>query len=216
MFKVRKEKLKYTPQPESTYEYTEKMDRIYTRYAKLYDLFIKVFPLWKKWLSSVLPYVTGENILEVSFGPAWLMTQYPKNMELYGIDYNSKMVSRAKVKLDKFGIDAKIIEGNVENMPYPDSFFDTIVNTMSFSGYPNGKKAMEEMLRVLKPNGVLLLLDYDFPPNRNILGFLLVKLIEASGNIIKDIGKIIDETGSTYIRKIVGGFGSVQLFIIRK
>ena len=150
------------------------MDKIYTRYAKAYDVFMKVFPLWKKWLRTVLPYAFGERILEVSFGPAWLMTQYP--------------------------------QGNVENMPYSDSYFDTVINTMAFSGYPDGAKALGEMLQVLKPNGVLLLLDYDFPLNRNFAGIALVRLIEASGDIIKDIGALIDDTGATYERKIIGRF----------
>lgn len=216
MFKVSKRKIKYTPKPESSKSYTDKMDKIYTRYAKAYDIFVKIFPLWRKWLSEVLPYISGKKILEVSFGTAWLMTQYPRNLEVYGIDYNAKMVTRAKSKLNTLGIDSSIIKGNVENLPYSNAFFDTVINTMAFSGYPDGKKALKEMLRVLKPNGILLILDYDFPPNRNILGYALVKLIEASGDIIKDIGEIIEETDYSYKRKIVGGFGSIHLFIIRK
>ncbi len=216
MFKVSEKKLKYTKKPENPHEYTEKMDKIYTRYAKAYDGFIKAFPLWKKWLTSVLPYVTGKRILEVSFGPAWLMTQYPKDKEIYGLDYNAEMVSRVKEKLGKKGVDAEIVKGNVENMPYPDSFFDTVVNTMAFSGYPDGEKAMEEMLRVLKPGGVLLLLDYDYPPDRNFAGVAFVKFIEACGDIMKDITALIEDTGAAYERIIIGGFGSVQLFIIRK
>ena len=87
--------------------------------------------------------------------------------------------------------------------------YDTVINTMAFSGYPDGAKTLGEMLRVLKPNGVLLLLDYDFPSNRNFARIALVRLIEASGDIIKNIGALIDDTGATYERKIIGGFGSV-------
>lgn len=216
MCKVSKDKIKYTPQPKSSFEYTEKMDAVYTRYSKAYDVFIMLFPLWKKWLRSVLPYIEGEKILEVSFGPAWLMSQYPQDKEIFGLDYNSRMVARAKDKLKKLGIQADIREGNVEKMPYPQSCFDTVVNTMAFSGYPDGAKALGEMLRVLNPEGVLLLLDYDYPPDRNFAGVSIVRLIEASGDIMKDIRALIDDAGATYERKIVGGFGSVQLFIIRR
>lgn len=214
MFKVPEKKLNYSKQPEDNILYTEKMNIIYTRYAKAYDYFMMFFPLWKKWLRSVLPYIKGDKILEVSFGPAYLLTMYPEDSELYALDYNNTMVERAKIKMERCGRKVDIIKGNVEDMPYPDDYFDTVINTMAFTGYPDGEKALSEMIRVLKPDGVLLLLDYDYPINRNLCGYLLVRFIELCGDIIKDIDKLIKSQGLTYQRKIVGGFGSIQLFII--
>jgi len=101
-------------------------------------------------------------------------------------------------------------------MPYTDDYFDCIVNTMAFTGYPNGEKALDEMLRVIKPGGTMLLLDYDYPLNRNFFGYCFVRLIVKCGDLVKDIGSIIEKKGFKYERKIIGGFGSVQLFIIRK
>ena len=214
--KMRKEKLTYSNVPDHYLVYTKKMDKIYTRYAKAYDCFMAVFPLWKKWLRSVLPYLQGDRILEVSFGPAYLLTQYPKDKMLFGLDYNAVMVKRAKEKMEKCNQTVDIVKGDVTDMPYPDGFFDTIVNTMAFTGYPDGQMALAEMLRVLKPDGVLLMLDYDYPKNRNVWGCYFVKLIEKCGDIIKDIGALIESNGCDYQRKIIGGFGSVQLFIIKK
>jgi ubiquinone/menaquinone biosynthesis C-methylase UbiE len=87
---------------------------------------------------------------------------------------------------------------------------------MAFSGYPDGQKAMSEMLRVIKPSGRLILLDYDYPMDRNVLGFALVRFIEMCGDIIKDIPKLIKDNHASYDKIIVGGFGSIQLFIIKK
>ena len=72
------------------------------------------------------------------------------------------------------------------------------------------------MLRVLKPGGQLLILDYDFPPNSNPAGYAFVKFIELCGDIIKDIGQLITDHGATFDRTIIGGFGSIQLFIVQK
>ena len=216
MFKISKEKIKYSPNPSDGQAYTDKMDRIYTRYAKAYDGFIALFPVWKRWLKSVLPYVKGNRVIDVSFGPAYLLSVLPQSKQLYGLDYNQTMVERAKAKMEKRGRNVGIRQGNVESMPYPDAHFDTVINTMAFSGYPDGQKALSEMLRILKSDGVLLLLDYDYPPNRNRFGYWLTRLIEFSGDIIKDIGGLIEQTGCTYTRKIIGGFGSIQLFIIEK
>lgn len=216
MFAVAKEKLVYSVQPGDDIAYTEKMDKVYTRFAKAYDGFMVCFPLWRKWLRSVLPYIKGGKLLEVSFGPAYLLSQYPKDLELYGLDYNQTMVERAKCKMKSCNQDVVIVKGNVEDMPYPNDYFDTIVNTMAFTGYPNGQKALSEMLRVLKPDGVLLLLDYDYPHNRNIFGYAFVRFIELCGDIIKDIASLLEENNCTYERKVIGGFGSIQLFIIKK
>ena len=57
---------------------------------------------------------------------------------------------------------------------------------------------------------------YDYLPKRNFAGVAFVKFIEACGDIMKDISALIEETGAAYERKIIGGFGSVKLFIIRR
>ncbi len=216
MCKVRPEKMVYSEEPQNASAYTENMDKIYTRFAKAYDGFITLFPIWKKWLKSVQPYVRGQSLLDVSFGPGYLFRKYPKDMMLYGLDYNAQMVMRAKQKTVQWGVSADIQQGKVEALPYADASFDTVINTMAFSGYPDGKKAMAEMLRVLRDDGVLLLLDYDYPANRNVFGYWMVRAIVKSGDIVRDVAAIVDTLHHTYERKTIGGFGSVQLFIIRK
>lgn len=214
--KVPEKWCRYSQKPAVPSDYTNKMNKVYTRFAKAYDAFIQLAPFWRKWLSSVLPYIKGKRLLEISFGPAWLMLQYPSDKYLYGLDYNETMVYRAKVKLLKAKRKGKIHQGDVADMPYPDNHFHTIVNTMAFSGYPDGKAAMDEMLRVLKPGGVLLLLDYDYPEDRNLFGYLMVRFIELCGDIMKDIKGLLDEYDVEYRTENIGAFGSVQLFIIRK
>jgi ubiquinone/menaquinone biosynthesis C-methylase UbiE len=206
----------YTAEPENAGVYTDEMDKIYTRFAKAYDGFMALFPLWKKWICAVLPYIEGDRVLEVSFGPAYLLRKIPDDVELFGLDYNRTMVARAKDKMRKINKKAHITQGNVDSLPYPDNFFDTVVNTMAFSGYPDGLRAMKELVRVMKPDGILLLLDYDFPKNRNALGYLIVRLIEACGDIMRNVPAIVEKCNCTCERKTIGCFGAVQLFLIRK
>ena len=211
------EKIKYTDTTGISPDYTEIMDKEYNWMAKIYDAFMLIFPVWKKWIKNVIPHIKGTRILEVSFGSGYLMTQYAADKyEISGIDYNQKMLEMTTAKLKKRNIKAVLSQGNVESLPFADNTFDTVINTMAFTGYPDGKKAMSELKRVLKDDGRLLIVDFDYPNNRNRLGCMIVKLWEKFGDIIKDINSILTEQAFDYKDITVGGFGSVHLFIAHK
>ncbi len=217
ILKVKPERIKYTDLSKIASDYTEKMNNEYNWMAKAYGLFMTIFPLWKKWIKMVIPHIRGKKILEVSFGNGYLMTQYASDKyEINGIDYNEKMLEIATKKMAKTKITAHLSQGNVEKLPFPDNTFDTVINTMAFTGYPNGDKAMSELKRVLKKEGSLLLVDFDYPNNRNRLGYMMVKLFEKFGDIIKDINSLLMQHNFTYQDIPVGGWGSVHLFIAKK
>ncbi len=212
---VKKEKIQYTDISKIDPGYTDKMDREYDWMAPGYDLFMILFPMWKSWIKKVIPHISGKKVLEVSFGNGYLITKYGvcNDYEISGIDYNQKMVAITTKKIAAKRISADLLQANVENLPFEDNTFDTIINTMAFTGYPDGDKALAEMKRVLKNKGKLLIVDFDYPANGNIFGFMLVKLMEKSGDIIKNIGLMLKKHGFNYQDYPVGGFGSVHLFI---
>ena len=217
MLKVKADKVRYTDLSKIPPNYTDKMNREYNWMAKGYDAFMTVFPLWKKWIKSAIPHIEGHKILEVSFGSGFLMKQYAsKEYEIHGIDYNERMLEIARKKMERTNVEAHLSRGNVEELPYPDNTFDTVIITMAFTGYPDGDKAMGELNRVLKPRGKLILVDFDYPEDRNIFGYYFVRLWEKFGDIIKDIKALLGKYGFTYESSVVGGFGSVKLFIAIK
>jgi len=217
MFKVKPGKIEYTDISKVPPDYTDKMNKQYNWMAIFYGFFIMVFPSWKKWIKKVIPHIEGRTILEVSFGNGYLMSQYASNhYEIYGIDYNERMVRIARRKMDKKGFDIHLLQGNVEKLQFPDNSVDTIINTMAFSGYPDGNKALREMKRVLKSGGRLLLVDFDYPEDRNVFGYAFVKLWEKSGDIIKDIEALLIKNNFDYSHSTIGGFGSVHLYIAVK
>ena len=217
ILKIKQEKIKYTDLSKITSYYTEKMNKEYNWMAKGYDTFMTIFPLWKKWIKKIIPHIKGTKILEVSFGSGYLMTQYASDkFEIYGIDYNEKMLEITTNKMKKINIKAHLTQGNVEALPFPDNTFDTVINTMAFTGYPNGEKAMSELKRVLKGDGILLLVDFDYPRNRNRIGYMIVRLWEKFGDIIKDINSLLLQHNFDYKDISVGGFGSVHMFIVQK
>ncbi len=216
LFKVPEEKIVYSKEPENSIEYTKKLDKDYSKYAKYYDVSVKLLPVWKTWIKAVIPYIEGNCVLEASFGTGYLLMQYANNYETYGIDFNEDMIEIAKNNLSRKGIKAKLQWANVENLPFPDNYFDTVVNTMAFSGYPNGKQAMAEFFRVLKEGGKLLIIDFDYPSNRNRFGYWLTKIMESAGDTIRDISKILQDFPCEYTEEEIGGFGSIHLYKARK
>jgi len=217
MFTVRPGRITYTDISDIPPDYTDKMNKEYNWMAGFYGFFIMVFPLWKKWIKKLIPHIQGETILEVSFGNGYLMSQYASdNYEIHGIDYNEKMVRIARGKMHRKGFDVHLFKGNVEEMPFPDNSFDTVINTMALSGYPDGNKAVAEMKRVLKPGGRLLLVDFDYPKDRNVFGYAFVKLWEKAGDIMKDIEALLIKNEFIYRHSSIGGFGSVHLYVAVK
>jgi ubiquinone/menaquinone biosynthesis C-methylase UbiE len=216
LLKVSKGKIAYSKEPENSIKYTEKLDKEYSAYAKVYDLGVKLLPVWKSWIKTVIPYIEGARVLEASFGTGYLLTKYADKYETFGIDFNSDLVEIAEKNLSRKGIKAQLQQANVEQLPFPERYFDSIVNTMAFSGYPDGKQAMSEFFRVLKVGGKLLIVDFDYPSDRNRFGYLLTKLMEQAGDTIRDISKLLKEFPCEFNEKEIGGFGSVHLYVVRK
>ena len=89
---------------------------------------------------------------------------------LYGIDISPKMIEKAKSKKIKnvfFSI------GDAEKLNFDNNTMDIIITSESFHHYPYPQKALEEVNRVLKPNGLLVLCDMYRPtPIRQAMNFM--------------------------------------------
>ena len=216
IWRVPEDKIIYSKGPEDPTLYRNHRNKVYTKYARVYNIACKIFPFWKTWLKKVIPHIEGKRVLEVSFGTGYLLCMYAGGFETYGIDYNDEMVKIAKENLRRKGIRANLQRADAESLPFQDEFFDCIVNTMSFTGYPDGRKAMSEFYRVLKYGGRLIILDFDYPADRNWLGYRLVKLMEAAGDTIKDISSFLKELSFNSSETEAGGFGSVHLYVAIK
>jgi len=203
----------YSTEPENAQQFTEQYDAFYSRFAHAYDRLVKFFPVWRNWLDNALPWIQGPQVLEVSFGTGYLLTQYAGQFETYGIDLNQNLAKVTRDNLRRSKLTAHIQVANVESLPYPAAVFDSFINTMAFTAYPDGERAMAEISRVLKPGGRLVMLDINYPQDANHFGTLLTKGWKAGGDIIRDLPGLLDGFGFQFTDQEVGGFGSVHLYV---
>lgn len=102
----------------------------------------------------------GTRILDVGCGTGKFMFRLydcNKDLDLHGMDYSKEMIRQARFKLKDEKITFKI--GDVEELPYESETFDIITCSNSFHHYPNQKKAVSEMHRVLKDDGKVMIID---------------------------------------------------------
>jgi ubiquinone/menaquinone biosynthesis C-methylase UbiE len=147
--------------PKTASEETERLKRVWEKEAPTYDrrmgFFEKVlFRDGREWVCSR---ASGE-VLEVAVGTGRNFTFYPAGVRLTGIDLSPAMLEIARKKADELGFDADLMEGNAQDLPFPDASFDTVVCTLSLCNIPDDRRAIAEMKRVLRPGGSLLLLDH--------------------------------------------------------
>jgi ubiquinone/menaquinone biosynthesis C-methylase UbiE len=206
----------YSDEPGDARAFQDSFDRTYTRFAAIYDVGVKVLPIWKKWLECALPHIQGRRVLEVSFGTGYLMMHYAGRFEVHGIELNDRMLSVARQNLRKAGLSAQLQRGTVEDIPYEDETFDTVVSTMAFSGYPEGARAMGELRRVLVPGGRLVLIDINYPADLNWVGTRMTRLWQLAGDIIRDMDQMLIAHSFEYEDVEIGGFGSVHMYICRR
>jgi len=177
----------------------------YNRIAPYYDLveFISEH-VFKRWRRKLLSSVKGK-ILEVGVGTGKNFPYYPKESDITGIDIADRMLPLAKKRADRLGLAIKLMEGDVQGLSFPDNFFDTAVATFVFCSVPDPVLGLQELRRVVKPDGQILLLEH-VRIDRPVIGYLMdvlnpvfahllgpninrrtVENIEKAGLVIKNI-----------------------------
>ena len=100
-----------------------------------------------------------KTLLDAGCGTAPMISllseKYP-DAHFTGLDLTPEMIKQAKRKGLK---NAEFVVGDCEKMPFEDSSFDIVINSQSFHHYPDPQAFFNEVSRVLKPGGMLVLRD---------------------------------------------------------
>ena len=136
-----------------------------------------------------------------------------KPEKIIGMDISSGMLEVGKQKMKKRAFD-DIIDmqlGDSENMPFAEHTFDAITVGFGVRNYENLEKGLGEMLRVLKPGGQAVILEFSKPkafPIKQLFGFYSKVLIPLFGKYISK-----DERAYTYLPESVAAFPEGAAFV---
>ena len=114
--------------------------------------FTALFRYWIQKKNPVYEMLMKEKVvLDIACGEGELLQKNPE--KIHGIDINPTMVS----KLQKLGLQVK--EGNVVELPYQDDFFEVVhcSNIIEHLAPADAYRMFQEMFRVLKPGGKIIL-----------------------------------------------------------
>jgi len=115
------------------------------------------------WRIRLRDRIKGKAILEVGVGTGKNFIYYPDGMKVTAIDLSPRMLERAKKRAWALGLDVKILEMDVQHLVFPDHTFDTVFATFVFCSVPDPVKGLQELRRVCKEGGRLLLLEHMRP-----------------------------------------------------
>jgi ubiquinone/menaquinone biosynthesis C-methylase UbiE len=140
---------------------TERWHRYWDKKSRGYDREMQfmqrvLFGDSRQWACSQ----ASGHVLEVAVGTGLNLDSYPSGIQLTGIDLSEPMLAIARTRAAELGRDVELHQGDAHALPLADATFDTVVCTFGLCAIPNIDTALDEMTRVLRPGGKLILVDH--------------------------------------------------------
>ena len=135
---------------------------LYYRFAWIYDIFATGISLgmWNEWILTTIPYLDGDNILEIGHGTGILQVELQsKGKNVIGIDASRQMSQPAFTRLKRHGYNPTLVTALAQYLPFPDTNFQQVVATFPAEFMIDGRTLIE-IHRVLQPRGELVILPY--------------------------------------------------------
>ncbi len=110
--------------------------------------------------------LVGKRVLEIGSGHgggASYLTRTLSPSSYTGMDLNPAAIALCRKTHNVPGLD--FVEGDAQNLPFPDDSFDAVVNVESSHNYPDFPRFLAEVARVLRPGGHFLYTDVRYNPD---------------------------------------------------
>lgn len=194
---------KVTPYKDSDLNKKQQVTKMFDTISKEYDGLNRVISFgidikWRKKVVDIVAQHQPQNILDIATGTGDLAISLAKTSatEIIGLDISEGMLDVGRHKISEKQLDSKIkmIVGDSENLPFDDHTFDAITVAFGVRNFENLEKGLAEIYRVLKPDGIFVILETSVP----------TKTIFKTGYsfytkfILPTIGKVFSKDQSAY------------------
>jgi demethylmenaquinone methyltransferase/2-methoxy-6-polyprenyl-1,4-benzoquinol methylase len=152
-----------------------KVSDLFAAIARRYDLLndLQSFGLHRRWKHRVVELAavrSGQRALDVCCGTGDIALALARGgAEVTGLDFSQAMLQIAETRRLKKPQSAvanpKFMQGDAQQLPFPDNSFDAVTIGYGLRNLSSCETGLREMLRVARPGGRLVVLDFGKPPN---------------------------------------------------
>lgn len=151
-----------------------KVSDLFASIARRYDLLndlqsFGLHRLWKRRVVHLAKIKKSDRALDLCCGTGDIAFALAKNgAETTGLDFSEKMleVARHRFENSKPKIrDLKFLQGDAQQLPFPENSFNAVTVGYGLRNLASWERGVDEMVRVTKPGGRIVVLDFGKPPN---------------------------------------------------
>lgn len=150
---------------------------------------------------KIVPLAKG-RVLEVGLGSGLNLPYYnaSKVSKVWGLDPSPEMIQMAETRARSVNFDVEFIDLPGEDIPLETNSVDTVVVTYTLCTIVDADRAIQEMLRVLRPDGELVFCEHGIAPDASVRRLQkcinpLWKRIGGGCHLNREIPKLIEQNG---------------------
>jgi len=170
---------------------------------------------WRKKAIELIRPLNPKRLLDVATGTGdFAIEALSLNPEkITGVDISAGMLEVGRKKIAERGFNDRIelILGDSENLPFADGSFDAVTVAFGVRNFENLERGLQEIYRVLKPQGMLVVLEFSRPrkfPFRQVYNFYFKFVLPKIGRLVSS-----DKAAYTYLPESVEAFPDGEEFL---
>ena len=175
--------------------------RLFHTIADRYDLITVLLSFgldagWKRRLVDLAGRLQGARALDLACGTGDIACQLSRRgATVIGLDITHRMVEIAKSKVQQHRtLNTAFVVGDMMALPFPDAQFSVVTTGYGLRNVPELQAALGEIVRVLRPGGLLLSLDFNRPANPLVRG-VYISYLTIVGSLL---GFVLHRDPDTY------------------